>query len=161
MADENINTETLSIGDTGEISSGAETRIKTLSSKVETAAKERDEAKRLQGEAVVKTAEAQKERDFFSGFADVVASQPAAKEHKDEILQKFKNGYTVDDATIAVLTKAGKYQAPKGEVSNPAGGSAIVNPPNSGATKTVKEMTQAERREELIKLEQQGAISLT
>lgn len=123
----------------------AQERITELSDKVKTTAQERDEA-------LSKAQTAEKERDFYVGFSDVVSTNPAAKDHKDDILAKVKSGYTVEDATYAVLGKAGKLggmiKAP--DPVMPAGGSAVTNPPQGG-TKSVSEMTQAERREELSK----------
>ena len=153
MADEPISTNP----DEG---SGAEVRIKDLSNKVKLTSEERDDMKRQKDEAETKTAEVQKERDFYSGFADIIATQPGAKEYKDEILTKVKSGYTVEDATAAVLVKAGKYQAPKVERDNPAGGSANIAPPQGG-TKPLGEMSRDEKRAVLIEQEKKGNISLS
>ncbi len=125
--------------------SEAEKRIKQLSEKVRLTSEERDEKIRLLDETT-------KERDFYSGFSDMVTTNPAAKDHKDEILAKVKGGYTVEDATFAVLGKAGKLgqPAPKpAEPLNPAGGSAVVNTSTSAGDKPISEMTQAERRAKL------------
>lgn len=122
----------------------AQERITELSGLVKTTSQERDEA-------VSKAQIAEKERDFYAGFSDVVATTPEAAGHKDDILAKVKSGYTVEDATYAVLGKAGKLGNTKPVTpQNPAGGSAVVTPPQGG-TKTPAEMTQAERREQLSK----------
>ncbi len=122
----------------------AQERITELSDKVKTTATERDTEK-----AARETAE--KERDFYAGFSDVVATNPAAASHKDDILAKVKSGYTVEDATYAVLGKAGKLGTQKPIApQSPAGGSAVVTPPQGGS-KTPNEMTQAERRAALEK----------
>ena len=126
--------------------SPAEERITQLSEKVRLTSAERDEKDRLLGEVT-------KERDFYSGFSEVVTTNPLAKDHKDDILAKVKLGYTVEDATFAVLGKAGKLgqNAPKpAEPMNPAGGSAVINPSPS-EDKKPSEMTQAERRAALEK----------
>lgn len=140
--------------------SGAESRIKELSNKVKLTSEERDENKRLRDEADTKVAEVSKERDFYSGFADIIASQPAAKDHKEEILTKVKAGYSVEDATAAVLVKAGKYQAPKVERDNPAGGSANITPPQGG-NKSLRDMSREEKRAALIEAEKRGDISMS
>ena len=88
--------------------SEVEKRIKSLSGKVKETADERDNAKAEAESARAAEAEAKRERDFYAGFSDVVATNPSAKDHKDEILSKVKSGYTVEDATYAVLGKAGK-----------------------------------------------------
>ncbi len=101
-------------------------------------------------EALGKTAALEKENTFNSGFADVLGTHQAAKDHKDEIKAKVLSGYSVEDATFAVLGKAGKLgQAPMTPPS-PAGGSATNTITNTGQ-KTVAEMNQAERREALAK----------
>lgn len=131
--------------------SEAEKRIRQLSDKVRLTAEERDEKERLFKEESEKRTIAEKERDFYQGFSDVVTTNPAAKDHKDEILTKVKSGYTVEDATYAVLGKAGKLGQPKApEPVMPAGGSAVVTPTQTGA-KSISEMTQAERRAQLEK----------
>lgn len=143
--------------------SEAETRIKELSSKVRSTSEERDEAKRLNDESTAKMGELSKERDFYASFSDVVSLHPAAKDHKDDILGKVKSGYTVEDATFAVLAKAGKLatQAPAApEPVNPAGGSASFSPPQTG-TKSLSQMTSAEKKQALIEAEQRGDIGMT
>lgn len=122
----------------------AQERITELSDKVKTTSQERDEA-------TSKAQSLEKERDFYAGFSDVVATNPEAASHKDDILAKVKSGYTVEDATYAVLGKAGKLGNTKPIIpQSPAGGSAVVTPPQGGS-KTPGEMTQAERREQLSK----------
>lgn len=129
--------------------SGAEARIKDLSGKVKTASEERDAEKTARETAEAGKAEAERERDFYSGFSDVVSVNPAAKDHKDEILAKVKGGYTVQDATFAVLGAAGKLGQQTVERATAAGGSADIQVNREG-TKTIGEMTQAERREALM-----------
>lgn len=120
----------------------AQERITQLSDKVKATATERDDA-------LSRAQAAEKERDFYAGFTDIVSTNPAAKDHKDDILAKVKSGLTVQDATFAVLGAAGKLGGAKlPEPANPAGGSAPTQLPASGS-KPVAEMTQAERREKL------------
>ena len=135
-------------------------RIKDLSEKVRLTTEERDEQKRLLGERDVKIAELERENAFNSGFVDVLTKHPMAKDHKDDILVKVKGGYSVEDATYAVLGKVGKLgQPPPPPVDNPAGGSA-VNSPVLGE-KTLKELTRDEKRAKLVELEARGDISIT
>ena len=141
--------------------SESERRIKQLSDKVRLTAEERDEKDRLLKEKGVENIELQRERDFYAGFTDVVAQNPAAKDHKDDILAKVKGGYTVEDATFAVLGKAGKLNTPAPEPESPAGGSsAPVTPPQGGTGKSVQEMTQQERRTALLEAQSRGDIAL-
>src|SRR3990167_212937 len=141
--------------------SKVEKRIKDLSEKVRLTAEERDAERKKLEEYTSKTKELERERDFFSSFSDIVSSNPAAKDHKDEILAKVKGGYSVDDATFAVLGKAGKlgHQEQRIDVGQVAGGSAAVNQPVLGGEKSIHEMTRDEKRAKLLEAEQRGEIS--
>lgn len=126
-------------------------RIRQLSEKVELTSKERDEKDRLLKESNDKIATLEKENTFSSGFSDMLGNYSAAKDHKDEIKAKVMSGYTVEDATLAVLGKAGKLGAVAVQqtTSTPAGGSAATAP--QGGQKEAKDMSQVERRAELEK----------
>src|SRR3990167_2021398 len=138
-----------------------EKRIKDLSEKVRLTAEERDAGKRQLEEATSKTNNLQRERDFYASFSDVVSTNPAAKDHKEDILAKVKGGYSVEDATFAVLGKAGKLGQPQPIVDNPIGGPAAVNQPITGASKKVSEMSRDEKRNALLEAEKRGDISLS
>ena len=120
-----------------------EDRIRTLSDKVELTSKERDELKVLNETTT-------RERDFYKGYADIIATQPNAKDHQEEIKEKVLKGYTVADATFAVLGAAGKLGGATIQSPQIAGGSAATAMPQGGV-KEVKDMSQAERREQLSK----------
>lgn len=139
--------------------SESEKRINDLSGKVKATADERDAANAKASEAEAKAAEVERERDFYAGFSDVVAENPQAKDHKDDILAKVKAGYTVQDATYAVLGAAGAYSPSAETTTSPAGGSAATSLP-SGGSKSVTEMTQEERRAALIDAEARGDIGV-
>lgn len=157
MPDQN---EELNLEVDSEEQTRSEKRIKDLSEKVRLTSEERDELKRLSDEKDATLAEANRERDFYKGFTDVVSANPAAKEHQEEILAKVKGGYTVEDATFAVLGKAGKLGQPKPIVDNPAGGSAVTQPP-TGGPKAPKDMTREEKRSALLEAEARGDISMS
>jgi hypothetical protein len=128
--------------------SDAEKRIKDLSSKVKTASEERDAEKARADAEAAKALDATRERDFYSGFSDVVGNNPAAKDHKDEIKAKVLSGYTVEDATYAVLGKAGKLSQPAPVVEKTqVGGGSATNGALQAGQKGVAEMTQEERRQ--------------
>lgn len=137
-----------------------ERRIKDLSKKVKLTAEERDEKDRLLKERDEQLATVGKERDFYASFSDSVSKFPNASEYKDAIKEKVMSGYTVEDATVAVLAKEGKLQSAPAQPlpkENPAGGSSPVN---IGATdKTIDKMSQDERRAALM--EQFGDRPLT
>lgn len=139
----------------------SEERIKQLSEKVRLTSEERDEKDRLFAEQSTKITSAERERDFYKSFADVVATNPAAKDHQDDILAKVTSGYTVEDATFAVLGKAGKLNQPVIETQHIAGGSAVITPPQGGATKSISEMSRDEKRQAIIDAESRGDIALT
>ena len=121
----------------------AEERIKQLSEKVELTSKERDEMKTLNETTT-------RERDFYKGYAEIVTTHPSAKDHQDEIKEKVLKGYSVQDATFAVLGAAGKLGGAPIAPQQVAGGSAATTMPQGGQ-KEVKDMTQTERRAELEK----------
>lgn len=132
--------------------SEAEKRIKQLSEKVRLTSEERDEKEKLLKETTEKLSVLEKENSFNSTFVDVLGTYSQAKDHRDEIKAKVLAGYTVEDATLAVLGKAGKLGGTLTPTYTPqvAGGSAATTMTNS-ANKEVKDMTQAERRAQLEK----------
>lgn len=132
-------------------------RIKDLSQKVEHTAKERDEFAKAKSEADDRAQKAERERDFYASFTDSIAQHPQASEYKDVIKEKVLSGYTVEDATYAVLAKEGKLGNPIVETRNPAGGSAPTNITEK-SEKSVETMSQDERFETLKKLEAEGHI---
>lgn len=133
MADEPI------IQPTPEPVNPAQERITQLSEKVRIEAEARTAAE-------VKATEAERKVAFAEGFLDIVATNPAAKDFKAEIQAKVVSGLSVEDAAYAVLGKAGKLGGVKApDPVMPAGGSAVVTPPQTGS-KPVSDMTQAERR---------------
>lgn len=138
--------------------SPAEERITELSGKVKEQADARLAAETATATAEAKTLEAERERDFYASFTDTVSKNPSAQEFKDDILAKVKGGLSVEDATFAVLGKAGKLGSPA-EPEEPAGGSAPITPPSSG-TKSATEMTQEERKAALIEAQSRGDLSL-
>lgn len=132
--------------------SESQQRITKLSKDVKTTSDERDAA-RLEAEtARAESAESKRVAEFSEGFVDVVAGNPAAKDFKDDIKAKVLSGYSLEDATFAVLGKAGKLNQPQVETNQAqfAGGSATTNLPVQGMEKSAAEMTQDERRNELM-----------
>lgn len=131
--------------------SDAEVRIKELSNKVKLTANERDEQKKLATLLASEKEGAEKDRDFYSEFVDVVTEHPQAKDFKEQILVKVRSGYSVKDATITELVNAGKFSATvKQEApANPAGGSANTELPPQGGSKPINEMNREEKRKAL------------
>lgn len=117
----------------------AQERITQLSDKVRTSEEARTVAEN-------KAAEAEKKVAFAEGYADVLGTYPAAKEFKADIQGKVMLGYSVEDATLAVLGKAGKLgTAPASDPINPTGGSA-TNAMPPGGEKSLSDMSTADKR---------------
>lgn len=146
MADEDLELEL-------EDNNDVEKRIKDLSRKVKLTSEERDEKQHLLEERDAQLATVGKERDFFKDFSDNVTKYPGASEYKDAIKDKVMSGYTVEDATVAVLAKEGKLTnapAPVVPKDSPAGGSAVTNV--GGGEKAIDEMTRDEKRAALVEI---------
>lgn len=141
--------------------SEAEKRITALSGKVKDTAAERDAAMAAQKAAEDKAAAAEKKALFAEGFVDVVSTNPAAKEHKADIEAKVMAGYSVQDATYAVLGPLGKLGAPTiDRAPSPAGGSS-ANQIQGNAAKATKDMTGAELRAQLVEAQNRGDLYLS
>ena len=139
MADETI------IPPVPEHENRAQERITQLSEKVRLEAEGRTKAEEAKAAAELRAT-------FAEGFADVLGNHPAAKDHKDEIRTKVLAGASLEDATYAVLGKAGKLgqaptSAPAPVPTQVAGGSAVTTTPQG--QKSVGEMSQDERRAQL------------
>lgn len=140
-----------------------EERIKDLSSKVKLTSQERDEFSKAKEQAENERADALKERDFYASFSDMTSQYPQAKDFKDKIKEKVMGGYSVEDATVAVLNKEGKLvktEPPKEPPPTAAGGSATTSPP-AGGQKAISDMTREEKRQALIDAEARGDISIS
>lgn len=139
-----------------------EKRIKNLSDKVRTTAEERDAERAANAEKEAKLLQAEKERDFFKNFNQVSSKYQGASDFQDKILEKVNAGYDLEDATISILAKEGKYQpqavetpAPK---ESPAGGSAI-NTMSGGGEKALGEMNLEEKKALVEEALNKGDIS--
>ena len=136
-----------------------ETRIKDLSEKVRLTSEERDEKDRLLAEQKAENEALKRENTFNSGFVDVLGNHPSARDHKDDIKAKVLSGMSIEDATFAVLGKAGKLGGtPQPIVDNPAGGSAVTQHPTG--EKHLEELSRDEKRAKLLEAEKSGEISM-
>jgi hypothetical protein len=140
--------------------SKVEKRIRQLSNKVKLTSKERDELVKAKKTLETERDSAKKEAEFYSAFSDTTDKYPAAKEYKNKIKEKVLGGYSVEDAAVAVLAKEGKLTMPQSPKDNPAGGSA-TNPPATGESKPLSEMSREEKRTEVLKAIDRGDISFT
>ena len=90
---------------------------------------------------------AKKDLEFFRNFNTVSTKYEGAAEFQDQIKEKVSAGYDLEDATVAVLNKQGRFVPPPPTPQpkeSPAGGSAITN--LSKGSKSVSDMSQEERR---------------
>lgn len=121
-------------------------RNKDLSDKLKAEAEEKAkiEAEREQ---------AKKEAEFYKGFNTMISKYPNSAELQDKIKEKVMAGYDVEDATVAILNKEGKFtpssSTPPPPPDSPAGGSASTAI-TSGGEKTINEMSLAEKRQALM-----------
>lgn len=130
-------------------------QVITEKSRNETLAKEKAEADR-------KATDALKEVEFYKGFSANVGKYPQATQYHDTILEKVKNGYTPEDAILAVLAKEGKLtqapaapQAPVQPAYSPEGGSA---PTMVEGTKSISDMTPQEKLAALSEADKRGEL---
>lgn len=138
-----------------------EKRIKDLSEKVRLTSTERDDLLKAKEESEAKAKAAQLDADFYKNFSTVSSKYAGSADYQEQIREKVNAGYDLEDATVAVLNKEGKFTppaAPQAPRESPAGGSAI-NTFKSG-DKTVSEMTQAERRSALMEAEKRGDLGV-
>jgi len=142
----------------------AQKRIESLTSKTKEAYKERDEAAAKAAEAEQARLAAEKRAEFLESFTGVSTKYPNATEHREAIQEKvLNNGYTVEDATVAVLAANGQFTPPVQEHLQPvtAGVSAGGSAPTTGLSgegRPVSDMTQAERRQALIDADARGEL---
>lgn len=137
-------------------------RNKGLSEKVIQTAKERDEIKVLADKAETEKQAALKEAAFYKEFNTTASKYSGATEFQDKIREKVLAGYDLEDATISILAKEGKYTPPPAKVEateSPAGGSAATTVKVD--TKPIGEMSRDEMRAQLLEAEKRGDIGLT
>jgi len=141
-----------------EIISRKDNRIKSLSDKVKTTSEERDAIAKAKEEAEAKYQAAQKEAEFYKSFNTVSTKYQGASEYQDKIREKAALGLDVEEATMLVLAKEGKYTPPAPtpeRQGNVAGGSASIGITDS-VEKNARDMSQAERKQVLDELVAKG-----
>lgn len=143
-----------------EIINRKDKKINSISQKLELSEKEKVElAKQKEDEAIARQ-NAEKERDFFKGFNSLSSKYEGASEYQEQIWEKVKAGYDMEDAAVAVLNKEGKFTPNQPEVRQPiaAGGSASIGI-NSMGDKKPAEMNRSELKSALQDLESKGDFS--
>lgn len=136
-------------------------RINSLSEKLGTSEKEKAELAEAKAKAEAEAAEAKKDAEFFKNFNQVSAKYQGASEYQDKIREKANLGLDVEEATMLILTKEGKYNPPAQPVerNNPAGGSASTSITDQ-SDKPIEKMSRDEMRAQLQELEKKGEFKL-
>lgn len=142
-----------------------EKRIKDLSDKVRLTSEERDEQKRLLEETRSQNENLVKERDFLNSFGDQLSKHPEASGFKDQIKERVLKGYSMEDATAAVLVANGKYNSPapsqpSAPLENILGGSSTTVHQTVGA-KSIYEMSREEKRAQLLEAQARGDLGVS
>lgn len=136
--------------------SEADKRIKQLSENYKKTSEERDAEKVAREAAEKKAADAEKLAAFNETFVDIVAENPAAKEHKQTLKDKVMGGMSMDDAKIwlrGMTSSTGNEN-----VSSPIGGSSPVTVTPRDLNKPLREMKSEELRQAMEEADSQGAI---
>lgn len=166
MAEENKEVQSGQSGEGGQDkkdSSRSEDRIKDLVNKLS----EQERKYSLEIEDREKKMEKlQKEIEearFEIDFSNELPKYPHAAQYKEEIKEYMNKGLAVSEATLIVLGKHNKLvtsdQMKKAEVENLSLGGSAPNLKIS-REKNPEEMTQAERRNALIDLENEGVVGV-
>jgi len=136
-------------------------RIKSLSDKVKTTSEEREAEKARADKAEAERLTAQKDLEFYKGFNTVASKYEGASEYQDAIREKTALGLDIEEATMLVMAKEGKYTPPTQPLvrESAVGGSASTGI-NDTAERAVDKMTQAERRSALLDIEARGEFKL-
>lgn len=136
----------------------SDNRFKDLSEKVKTTAEERDKALEEKKKIEAEKEAARKDAEFYKNFNTVASKYDQATEYQDQIKVKVDAGYDLEDATISVLAKEGKF-TPSVTRESPAGGSATTTL-SSPDDKPIAEMTRDEKRAALEQIEREsGGVS--
>ena len=119
---------------------------KALSEKAK-AEEERDKTLKALEKQKAETEALKKDIEFNKNFNTVSSKYQGASEYQDKIKELTNKGYDLEDATVAVLNKEGKFNPTQAPVpkESPAGGSSATQV--TKGSKSVSEMTQDERRE--------------
>lgn len=120
-------------------------RNKDLSDKLAAEAKKRE---KIEAESETN----KKEAEFYKNFNQVSNKYQGSAEFQDKIKELHSKGYDIEDATVSVLNKEGKFVAPP-QTPAPreqvAGGSA-TNTIQAQDDKPLEEMSLAEKRKQLM-----------
>lgn len=132
-----------------EIEDRAGKRISQLSTDLEQAKKEKEEAAAKAEAAVKEAVEAKAEL----AFTKLVSKTPNAEKHKADILAKAQStGLSIEEAATLILAAKGELDSAPAADTADLGGAATVPVKSAAPAKASKDMTQAEREAELRKI---------
>jgi len=126
-------------------------RNKDLAEKLRQKGEEGEAVAKAKEESDAKLASALKDAEFYKNFSTVSSKYTGASDFQEQIREKVNAGYDLEDATVSVLNREGKFSpsvtAPI-KAGSPAGGSATTTM-KGGGDKELSEMTKEEKREAL------------
>lgn len=133
-------------------------RTKDLADKLRHEREEREKIAQEKQKLEAERESAKKEVEFYKGFSTVVGKYAEASTYQDQIREKVLNGYDIEDATISILAREGKFGGvPKSAATTTAGGSATNNF-TSDSKKHPSEMNADELRSAILEAEKRGDI---
>jgi hypothetical protein len=141
--------EELNLEDKDNVESVPISRFKEVSKKQIEETKAREASDEARKKAELDRDAATKEASFYKDFSGLSGKYQGATDHADEIKAKVLAGYTVEDATVSVLNKAGKLTPTERTTDISAGGSAS-NPPPRQTPKSMSELNREELRKTII-----------
>lgn len=149
----------LSEDNSKEIITRKDKKIDSLSEKLGSTEKEKEEFLKAKTEAEAKADAAQKDADFYKGFNAVASKYQGASEYQDKIREKAALGLDIEEATMLVMAKEGKYTPPAREQDSAAGGSASIGITDL-TDKPLDKYTHKEKRDILVEMESKGEFKL-
>ncbi len=138
-----------------------EQRIRNLAADKAKLTADKEEADKAKAQAEAEKHAALKDAEFYKNFNTTASKYPGASDFQDKIREKVSLGLDLEEATLLVMAKEGKYSPPaqpQAPRQSPAGGSApttMISP-----EKPLADQTQAERRAALMEAERRGDIGL-
>lgn len=160
MSDQELELD-LDLEEEPNINNRSEERIRKLSSKVKENAQETATEREARQAAEARAEAAEKKAEFLDAFTGVSTRFPGASEYRDAIQEKVLAGYTVEDATVAVLNAEGKLlpsQEPAPEADSPVGGSAVT-PSLDTSNRGIDSLSTEEKRAKLLEADARGEVA--
>lgn len=156
------------LGEFDQIESNADSKLQVknrfqqlANDKREIAQQKEAEAK-ARAEAEARAKEAEMKAEFYKNFNSVSSKYPEAANFQDQILERVSKGIDMEEATLGILAKEGKFGAPAPApmpTPSPEGGSALNTIPDG--PKDLADMSQNEMFDALREAEKNGELQQT